>query len=162
MLIPDLQKFPKLFAQMEILQQKLIKIWSRDTLMCENVLGKWTPTPPGVEFWRTKIRFYYAGHRKTATTTKVTICRAITLWCKSEDSKKSKNSSWTVWQMDISQHKLIKICSRDTLVCENVLGSGSPTPPGVEFWRTKIRFYPAGHRKKSAATKVPICRAITL
>ena len=27
-------------------------------------LGKWAPTPPGVEFWRTKISFYPAGHRK--------------------------------------------------------------------------------------------------
>ena len=67
MLIPELQEFHKLFAQMDILQQKLIKIWSRDTLICEKVLGKWTPTPPGVEFWRMKIRFYPAGHKKNET-----------------------------------------------------------------------------------------------
>ena len=42
---------------MNILHQKLIKFWSRDTMICESVLGKWTPTPPGVEFWMTKIRF---------------------------------------------------------------------------------------------------------
>ena len=55
--------------------------------------------------------------------------------------------------MDIWQQKLIKFWSRDTLICDNVSGSGSPTPPGVEFWKTKTRFYPPGHRgmKKTTA-----------
>ena len=53
MLIPELQKFNKLFAQIDILHQQLIKICSRYTLNCENVWGKWTPPLPGVEFWRT-------------------------------------------------------------------------------------------------------------
>ena len=61
---PKMEEINRLFAQMDILQQKLIKICSRDTLICENVLGKWTPTPPGVEFWRTKIRIYCGEHRK--------------------------------------------------------------------------------------------------
>ena len=69
MLIPELQEFHKLFAQMDILKQKLIKFWSRDTPICENVLGSGTPTPPGVEFWRIKLRFYPAGHRKNEKTT---------------------------------------------------------------------------------------------
>ena len=69
MLIPELQEINELFAQMDILHQKLIKTWSRDTLICENVLGSGTPTPPGVEFWRIKIRFYPAGHRKNEKTT---------------------------------------------------------------------------------------------
>ena len=69
MLIPELQEFHRLFAQMDILKQKLIKFWSRDTPICENVLGSGTPTPPGVEFWRTKIRFYPPGHRNNAKTT---------------------------------------------------------------------------------------------
>ena len=69
MLIPELQKFHGLFTQIVILHQKLINIWSRDTLICERGLGTLTPTPPGVEFWRTKIRFYYAGHRKNEKTT---------------------------------------------------------------------------------------------
>ena len=64
MLIPELQEFQRLFAQIDIWQQKLIKIWPRDTLICENVLGSGSPTPPGVEFWRIKIRFYPAGHKK--------------------------------------------------------------------------------------------------
>ena len=64
MLIPELQEFHKLFAQTDILQQKLIKIWSRDTLICDNVLGSGSPTPPGIEFWMIKIRFYPPGHRK--------------------------------------------------------------------------------------------------
>ena len=38
MLIPELQEFHRLFAQMDILKEKLIKFWSRDTLICENVL----------------------------------------------------------------------------------------------------------------------------
>ena len=88
MLMPDLQEFHRLFAQIDILQQKLIKIWSRDTLICERVLGNLTPTPPGVEFWRTKIRFYPAGRRTEDATTKVSICRVITLWCITEDSEK--------------------------------------------------------------------------
>ena len=81
---------------MDILKEKLIKIWSRDTPICENVLGSGTPTPPGVEFWRTKIRFYPAGHKKKSATTKVTICRVITLWCENEVSEKIKHSSSTV------------------------------------------------------------------
>ena len=64
MLIPELQEFHRLFAQMDILKEKLIKFWSRDTLICDNVLGSGSPTPPGVEFWRIKIRFYPPGHRK--------------------------------------------------------------------------------------------------
>ena len=64
MLIPELQEFHRLFAQMDILKQKLIRFWSRDTLICDNVLGSGSPTPPGVEFWKTKIRFYPPGHRK--------------------------------------------------------------------------------------------------
>ena len=64
MLIPELQEFNKLFVQMDILQQKLIKIWSRDTPICENVLGSGSPTPPGVGFGGIQIGFYPAGHRK--------------------------------------------------------------------------------------------------
>ena len=66
MLIRELQEINKRVVQMDILQQKLIKFWSRDTLIYENVLGSGPPTPPGVEFWRTKIRFYPAGHKKRA------------------------------------------------------------------------------------------------
>ena len=98
MLIPELQEFHRLFAQMDILKEKLIKFWSRDTLICDNVLGSGSPTPPGVEFWRTKSRFYPAGHRKSEPTTKVPICRPITLRGKIKGLKKSKDSRWTVWQ----------------------------------------------------------------
>ena len=70
MLIPELQEFHTLFSQMDILKQKLIKFWSRDTPICENVLGSGSPTPPGVEFWRIKIRFYPPGHKKNEKTTK--------------------------------------------------------------------------------------------
>ena len=88
MLIPELQEFHRLFAQMDILKEKLIKFWSRDTLICDNVLGSGSPTPPGVEIWRTKIRFYSAGHRKTRQQHKDTICRAITLRGKTKGLKK--------------------------------------------------------------------------
>ena len=98
MLIPELQEFHRLFAQMDILQQKLIKFWSRDTLICDNVLGSGSPTPPGVEFWRIKIRFYPAGHRKTRQQPKEPICRFITLRGKIKGLKESKDSSWTVGQ----------------------------------------------------------------
>ena len=88
MLIPELQEFNRLFAQMDIFQQKLVKIWSRDILICERVLGKWTPTPPGVKFWRTKVRFYPAGHRKMKNNN--SICRVITLWCENEVFEKAR------------------------------------------------------------------------
>ena len=70
MLIPELQEFQKLFAQMDILQQKLMKFRSRDTLICDNALGSGSPTPPGVKFWRIKIKFYPPGHRKNEKTSK--------------------------------------------------------------------------------------------
>ena len=70
MLIPELQEFHRLFAQMDILKEKLMKFWSRDTLICDNVLGSGSPTPPGVEFWRIKIRFYPPGHRKNEKRTR--------------------------------------------------------------------------------------------
>ena len=96
MLTPELQEFHRLFSQIDILQQKLIKFWSRDTLICERVLGTGTHTPPGVEFWRTKTRFYPAGHKKKSAATTPRICRAITLWCENKVFEKIKDSSWTV------------------------------------------------------------------
>ena len=96
MLIRELQEINKLLSQIDILHQKLIKFWSRDTMICENVLGSGSPTPPGVEFWKTKIRFYPAGHKKKSAATTNSICRLITLWCENEVSEKSKHSSWTV------------------------------------------------------------------
>ena len=66
---PKIEETNRLFAQIDIQHQKLIRIWSRDTLICDRVFGILTFTPPGVKFWMTKTRFYSAGHRKTATTT---------------------------------------------------------------------------------------------
>ena len=86
---PKIEEINGLLSQMDILHQKLIRIWSRDTMICERVLGMWTPTPPGVGFWRTKIRFYPAGHRKTAQQQKDQFCRLITLWCENEVFKKT-------------------------------------------------------------------------
>ena len=80
---------------MDILKEKLSKIRSRDTLICDNVLGSGSPTPPGVEFWRTKSRFYPAGHKKKSAATTTRICRLITLWCENEVFDKNKDSSWT-------------------------------------------------------------------
>ena len=88
MLIPELQEFHRLFAQMDILQQKLIKIWSRDTPICENVLGSGTPTPPGVEFWRIKIRFYPPGHRKNEKSTRATDAGSSFYYVKMQIQKK--------------------------------------------------------------------------
>ena len=93
MLISELQEIHRLFAQMLILHQKLIKFWSRDTLIFENVLGSGPPTPLGVEFWRTKIRFYPAGHEKKSATTINPICRLIASLCENEVFEKSKHSS---------------------------------------------------------------------
>ena len=89
MLIPELQEFHKLFAQMDILKEKLFKFWPRDTLICDNVCRNGSFTPPGVEFWRTKIRFYPGGHRKTRQQHKVTNLRLITLRRKIKGLKKT-------------------------------------------------------------------------
>ena len=67
--IRELKEINKLFSQMDILQQKLIKIWSRDTTICENVLQSGSTTPVGVEFWSPKKRFDPPGHRKKPATT---------------------------------------------------------------------------------------------
>ena len=88
MLIPELQEFQRLFAQMDILQQKLMKFWSRDTLICNNVLGSGSPTPPGVEFWRIKIRFYPPGHRKNEKRTTVRFAGSSLCEAKIKVSKK--------------------------------------------------------------------------
>ena len=48
----ELQEFSGQFAQIDFLHQTLIKLWSRDIMICE-ILRKWTPTPPGLEFWKT-------------------------------------------------------------------------------------------------------------
>ena len=63
MLLPKSHEFRKLFPHMDILQQKLINISSRDILVCECVSGNLTLTPPGIEVWRTKITFDPAGHK---------------------------------------------------------------------------------------------------
>ena len=86
---PRIARNQETVVETGILHQKLIKIWPRDTMICEKVLGMWTPTPPGVELWRTKIRFYPAGHKKKSATTKVSICRFTTFLCKHEDFEKT-------------------------------------------------------------------------
>ena len=52
--IPELKEINKLLSQMDILHQKLIKFWSRETMICENVLQSGSPTPLGVKFWGQK------------------------------------------------------------------------------------------------------------
>ena len=89
MLIRELQEINGLLSQIHILHQKLIKFWPRDTLICENVFGSGSPTPPGIEFWTTKIRFYPAGHKKKSAATTNRIRRLITLWCENEVLEKS-------------------------------------------------------------------------
>ena len=64
MLNPELQEFHRLFAQMDIMHQKLIKFWSRDTLICERVLGILTMSSNSQYVLKVKIRFDCAGPRK--------------------------------------------------------------------------------------------------
>ena len=96
MLIPELQESHRLFAQMDIVQQKVIKFWSRVTPICENVSESGSPTPLGVKFWSPKMRFDPPGHRKTIPITPHPGRRVLTLWCENEVLKESKHSSWTV------------------------------------------------------------------
>ena len=93
---PKMEEINRLFAQMDILQQKLIKICSRDTLICESFLGSGTPTPPGVEFRRTKIRFYPAGHKKMEKQQWARFAGASLYGVGMKFLKKSKDSRWTV------------------------------------------------------------------
>ena len=65
MLIPELQEFHGPFAQMVIFQQKLIKAWSRDTMVCERV-RKVDTYPSRSWILMTKTRFDPAGHKKKA------------------------------------------------------------------------------------------------
>ena len=54
-----------MFAEIYILHQKFIKIWPRDTLICERVLGI-RPLSSNSQFvLKVKLRLYYAGHRKS-------------------------------------------------------------------------------------------------
>ena len=82
--IRELKEINRLFSQMDILHQKLIKFWSRDTTICENVLQSGSTTPLGVELWNPKLRFDPPGHRKTRAATMAQICRDVTLWCEIE------------------------------------------------------------------------------
>ena len=79
---PDLQEFNGLFAQIDFEHVKLRKINGPETSICDNVTRILDTPMPGVEFWKTKIRFNCELHRKTAATTNLWTCRCITLWGK--------------------------------------------------------------------------------
>ena len=96
--IRELKEINRLLSQIDILHQKLIKIGSRDTMICENGLDARTPTPPGVEFWRRIFSFYPPGHRKSRFTTNPRKCRVMTCWCENEVSEKTQHSSLIVGQ----------------------------------------------------------------
>ena len=103
-----------------------------------------------------QISFYWQAHRKMIS--QLLRSKRMSLYV---DPRIARIPA-TVCAIGILKQKLMKCWSRDTLICDNVLGSGSPTPPGVEIWRIKIRFYPASHRKTYQQQKDPICRFITL
>ena len=96
MLILELQEFQRLFAQMDILHQHLIKFWSRDTRICQRVLGNLTPTPPGVEFWRIRLELTVQDIGKRANNKRSRLAGSSFLWCKSGDSEQDEDSSLTV------------------------------------------------------------------
>ena len=129
MLIPELQEIHRLFAQMDILQQKLIKFWSRDTQICENVLGSGTPTPPGVEFWRTKIRFHCAGHRKKRAQQQRCRCAGSSL-CNVKMQIQNKNKDFN-FQRD---GQLINLGDTNISYSPNVVaGSNLVFVPSTQF-----------------------------
>ena len=67
--IRELKEIDILFSQMDILHKMMIPFWSRETMICDNVLQSGSPTPLGVEFRSPKMRFDPPGHRKTPETT---------------------------------------------------------------------------------------------
>ena len=91
MLIPELQEFHRLFAQMDILQQKLINIWSRDILICENVLGSGSPTPPGVN----------SGGQKSDSTLQAIGKRA--------NNTRSRSAGWSLCEGKLKVWKKVRI-----------------------------------------------------
>ena len=54
---PELAKSNGLFAQIAFGHQHMTKFKSRKTLICERVLHNLDTPPPGVQFWRTEVRF---------------------------------------------------------------------------------------------------------
>ena len=62
--IRELQEINRQLSQMDILHQILIKLWSRDTLICERVLGILTLSSNSQYVLKVKIRFDCAGHKK--------------------------------------------------------------------------------------------------
>ena len=94
---PKVGEFQRLLAQIDILQQKLIKIWPRDIPMCDVFPGRGTATPPGVEFGRTRIRFHPAGHKEKRVATTNSICRLSVFFYKKKHGDKQKwDSIWAV------------------------------------------------------------------
>ena len=94
--VRELKEINRLLSQMDILHQMLIKVWSRDTLICERVLQILTLSSNSQYVLTPKIRFDPPGHRKTRVSIKGRKCRVMTCWCENEVSEKSKHSSWTV------------------------------------------------------------------
>ena len=93
MLIPELQEFHRLFAQMDILKEKLIKFWSRNNHICDNVSGSGSPTPPGVGGQNSDSTVQAIGKMKKqqeANSTTHHFSKKI------KGLKKSKDSRWTV------------------------------------------------------------------
>ena len=54
---PELAKSNGLFAQIDIWHQRISKNKVPETSICESVLHNLDTPPPGVEFWRTEVRF---------------------------------------------------------------------------------------------------------
>ena len=61
---PKIEEINRLLSQMDILHQKLIKFWSRDTLICKRVLQILTLSSNSQYVLKVKIRFDRAGHEK--------------------------------------------------------------------------------------------------
>ena len=94
---PKVGEFQKPFAQIDILHQKLIKIWPRDILICERVLGVLTLSSNSQCVVKVEIRFYCAGHRKRVQQQNRKFAGP---WFHNVKMsfKKMKGSSWTVSQ----------------------------------------------------------------
>ena len=54
---PESAKSNGLFAQIDIWHQSISKNKVPETSICESVLHNLDTPPPGVEFWRTEVRF---------------------------------------------------------------------------------------------------------
>ena len=79
--IRELKEINRLLSQMDILYKMMIQFWSRETMICDNVLQSGSTTSVLLGVWCIPDRFHPPGHRKPACKTYTSGCRDVISWC---------------------------------------------------------------------------------